>query len=211
MAALFVTFEGGEGTGKSSHARRLAERLTEAGCAVLLTREPGGSPGGEDLRELLVTGLTGRWSAEAEALLNYAARDSHLRETIRPALQRGEVVICDRFMDSTRAYQGYAGGCDLELIDTLEKHIVGKDRPGLTFILDIGPSQGLARAKGREHIGEDRFERKGIGYHERLRDGFREIARNDPGRCRLVDSSRAPDVVAADIWASIAPLAGVAR
>jgi dTMP kinase len=210
MEGLFVTFEGGEGTGKSSHARRLATRLTDAGRAVVLTREPGGSAGAEELRRLLVTGGTERWSAKAETLLNYAARDSHLRETIRPALQRGEVVICDRFMDSTRVYQGFAGGCDLALIDVLEERIVGRDRPALTLVLDVEAAEGLARAKGRGAPGEDRFERKGLAFHEKLREGFREIARREPKRCRLIDSSRDADEVAGDIWAEVAPLAGLA-
>jgi dTMP kinase len=210
MAGVFVTFEGGEGTGKSSHARRLAQRLTDAGRKVELTREPGGSPGGEELRRLLVTGRTERWSAEAEALLNYAARDAHLRETIRPALRRGDVVVCDRFMDSTRVYQGFAGGCDLALIDMLEKHIVGRDRPAVTLVLDVDVSQGLVRAKGRGAPGEDRFERKGIEYHKKLRDGFLAIAKGDPQRCRLIDSSRDVEAVAKDVWTVVAPLVGLA-
>ena len=210
MTGLFVTFEGGEGTGKSSHSRRLADRLMQAGRTVLLTREPGGSPGAEDLRKLLVTGNTERWSAKAEALLNYAARDAHLIETIGPALERGEVVLCDRFMDSTRVYQGYAGGCDMALIDMLEDQIVGLNRPAVTLILDVEVSLGLLRAKGRGAPGEDRFERKGPEYHQKLRDGFREVARLDPKRCRLIDSSRETETVAGDIWAAVAPLAGVA-
>jgi dTMP kinase len=210
MAGLFVTFEGGEGTGKSSHARRLAERLRQAGRIVVLTREPGGSPGAEELRKLLVTGETERWSAAAETLLNYAARDAHLNETIRPALARGDIVLCDRFMDSTRVYQGYAGGCDLALIDVLETHVVGSDRPAVTLILDVEASQGLARAKGRGKPGEDRFERKGVAYHQKLRYGFREIARREPDRCRLIDTSRAVEAVAGDIWAAVAPLVGLA-
>ena len=121
MPGVFITFEGGEGTGKSSHARDLAEALRKSGRTVVLTREPGGSPSAEEVRALLVTGAVGRWSADAEALLNYAARDSHLRETIRPALVRGDLVLCDRFMDSSRAYQGFAGGGDMALIDTLEQ------------------------------------------------------------------------------------------
>jgi dTMP kinase len=208
MDGLFVTFEGGEGTGKSTHARRLSERLTEAGRSVVLTREPGGSPGAEDLRKLLITGDTKRWSAKAEALLNYAARDAHLRETIKPALERGDIVICDRFIDSTRVYQGYAGGCDMALIDMLEQHIVGHDRPALTLILDVEASQGLVRAKGRGGPGEDRFERMQLSFHQKLREGFREIARLEPERCRLIDSSREPEAVARDIWAAVAPLAG---
>ncbi|TMJ36872.1 MAG: dTMP kinase [Alphaproteobacteria bacterium] len=208
--AGFITFEGGEGTGKSSHARDLAESLRKAGKAVVLTREPGGAPGAEDIRALLVTGTVGRWSPQAETLLNYAARESHLRETIRPALLRGELVLCDRFMDSTRAYQGFAGGGDLELIDALERKIVGATRPGLTLILDVDPELGLKRAKGRGGGSEDRFEKKGLEFHRKLREGFLTIAAQDPQRCRVIDSSRPYAAVAEDIWREVAPLAGVA-
>jgi len=209
MPGHFITFEGGEGTGKSSHARDLAESLRKKGRTVVLSREPGGSPGAEDIRALLVTGATGRWSATAEILLNYAARESHLRETIRPALARGDLVLCDRFMDSTRAYQGFAGGGDMELIDALERQIVGATRPELTLILDVDPELGLTRAKGRGASGEDRFEKKGLEFHRSLRQGFLTIAAKDPGRCRVIDSSRPYEVVASDIWRIVAPIAGV--
>ncbi|MGE0008238.1 MAG: dTMP kinase [Parvibaculaceae bacterium] len=209
MAGRFITFEGGEGTGKSSHARDLALALRETGRRVLLTREPGGSPGAEDVRALLVTGAVGRWSATAETLLNYAARESHLRETIRPALLGGDLVLCDRFMDSTRVYQGVAGGCDMALIETLERKIVGETRPDLTLILDVEPELGLARAKKRAD-GEDRFEKKGLAFHRRLREGFLAIAAEDPRRCRIVDSSRPYEAVAQDIWRLVQPLSGAA-
>ena len=209
MPGHFITFEGGEGTGKSSHARDLAESLRKKGRTVVLSREPGGSPGAEDIRALLVTGATGRWSATAEILLNYAARESHLRETIRPALARGDLVLCDRFMDSTRAYQGFAGGGDMELIDALERQIVGATRPELTLILDVDPELGLTRAKGRGASGEDRFEKKGLEFHRSLRQGFLTIAAKDPGRCRVIDSSRPYGAVANDIWRLVAPIAGV--
>jgi len=209
MPGHFITFEGGEGTGKSSHARDLAESLRKKGRTVVLSREPGGSPGAEDIRALLVTGATGRWSATAEILLNYAARESHLRETISPALARGDLVLCDRFMDSTRAYQGFAGGGDMELIDALERQIVGATRPELTLILDVDPELGLTRAKGRGASGEDRFEKKGLDFHRSLRQGFLTIAAKDPGRCRVIDSSRPYEVVASDIWRIVAPIAGV--
>jgi len=209
MPGHFITFEGGEGTGKSSHARDLAESLRKKGRTVVLSREPGGSPGAEDIRALLVTGATGRWSATAEILLNYAARESHLRETIRPALARGDLVLCDRFMDSTRAYQGFAGGGDMELIDALERQIVGATRPELTLILDVDPELGLTRAKGRGASGEDRFEKKGLEFHRSLRQGFLTIAAKDPGRCRVIDSSRPYGAVANDIWRIVAPIAGV--
>lgn len=202
--AAFITFEGGEGTGKSSHARDLAESLRKAGKVVVLTREPGGAPGAEDIRALLVTGTVGRWSPQAETLLNYAARESHLRETIRPALLRGELVLCDRFMDSTRAYQGFAGGGDLELIDALERKIVGATRPELTLILDVDPELGLKRAKGRSDRSEDRFEKKGLEFHRKLREGFLTIAAQDPQRCRVIDSSRPYAAVAEDIRRAVA-------
>jgi len=171
---------------------------------VVLTREPGGAPGAEDIRALLVTGTVGRWSPQAEILLNYAARESHLRETIRPALLRGELVLCDRFMDSTRAYQGFAGGGDVELIDALERKIVGATRPELTLILDVDPELGLRRAKGRSSGGEDRFEKKGLEFHRKLREGFLTIAAQDPQRCRVIDSSRPYAAVAEDIWRAVA-------
>lgn len=210
MPGHFITFEGGEGTGKSSHARDLAESLRKKGRSVVLTREPGGSPGAEDIRTLLVTGSAVRWSATAETLLNYAAREAHLRETIRPALARGDLVLCDRFMDSTRAYQGVAGGADMELIETLERRIVGTTRPELTLILDVDPELGLKRAKGRGASAEDRFEKKGLEFHRILREGFLAIAAQDPQRCRVIDSSRSYQAVADDIWRLVAPLAGAA-
>lgn len=206
MAALFVTFEGGEGAGKSTHCRLLAERLRGLGRTVTLTREPGGSPAAEQVRELLVSGATNRWSPEAEALLNYAARDSHLRETIRPALSKGEIVICDRFIDSTRAYQGYAGGCDMAFIDALERQIVGTDRPRLTLIFDLDVARGLERAGGRGTSGEDRFERKGMAFHQRLRDGFLAIAKAEPERCRLIDASGSVEATANAVWRHVEPL-----
>jgi dTMP kinase len=207
VAGRFITFEGGEGTGKSSHARDLADALRKNGKSVVLTREPGGSPGAEDIRALLVTGAVGRWSATAETLLNYAGRESHLRETIRPALARGDLVVCDRFMDSTRVYQGFAGGCDMELIEALERKIVGETRPDLTLVLDVDPELGLARAKKRAD-GEDRFEKKGLTFHRKLREGFLAVAAKDPVRCRIVDSSRSYDAVARDILHFVHSLCG---
>jgi dTMP kinase len=201
MAGLFITLEGGEGSGKSTHAKRLAERLIALGRQVVVTREPGGTPGAEQVRGLLVAGETARWSPMAEALLNYAARDSHLQSVIRPALGRDAVVICDRFMDSTRAYQGYAGGCDLAFIDALEKAVVGKTRPDLTLIFDLPAEAGLARAKGRgEKAGEDRYERKGLEFHRRLRQGFLDIQSGEPRRCKLVDAALPSDAVADRAW-----------
>jgi dTMP kinase len=200
MPAPFITFEGGEGVGKTTHIKLLAARLEASGWNLTLTREPGGSDAAEQLRSLLVEGATGRWSAEAEALLNYAARDSHLREKIRPALASGQLVLCDRFMDSTRAYQGYAGGCDMAMIDAMEKAVVGDTRPDLTLIFDVDPETGLERARGRGDSAEDRFERKGLEFHERLRQGFLEIAKSDPGRCKVIDGSLRIDEIESIIW-----------
>jgi dTMP kinase len=206
VKGLFVTFEGGEGSGKSVHTKALAERLRGQGKNVTLTREPGGAPGSEAIRKLLVTGEAGRWSADAETLLNYAARDEHLRTIIRPALASRGIVICDRFMDSTRVYQGYAGDCDLRFIDTLERYVVADTRPDLTIILDIDPELGLSRAQGRGNNDENRFEKKGIAFHRKIRDGFLHIAKADPARCRVIDSSRPSDDVDTEIWKQLSAL-----
>lgn len=205
MPGRFVTFEGGEGAGKSTHVRLLAQRLA-GDREIVATREPGGTDEAEAVRDLLVTGGVGRWSAEAEALLNYAARDSHLNRIIRPALDRGAMVICDRFMDSTRAYQGYAGGSRLELIDELERSIVGPTRPDMTFILDLDTDLGLSRAGGRGDTREDRFERKGRDFHEKLRSAFLNIARREPTRCRVIDASQSVETVAESVWQSVREL-----
>jgi len=197
---MFITFEGGEGTGKSTQVKLLAGRLRAEGKQVVTTREPGGTPEAEALRALLVSGDIGRWSAEAEALLNYAARDSHLANVIRPALADGKTVICDRFMDSTRAYQGYAGGGSMLLIDELERSIVGTTRPTLTLVFDLDPRLGLGRAKLRGGAVEDRYERKGLAFHQRLRNGFLAIAKSEPRRCTLIDASRSIEDVAHQVW-----------
>ncbi len=191
---LFISFEGGEGAGKSTQIRLLADWLKAQGKAVCLTREPGGPPESEAIRELLIHGRVDRWSADAEALLNYAARDAHLRQTIRPALLRGEIVLCDRFMESTRAYQGYAGHANPELLDHLERVIVGKTVPNLTFIFDLDPALGLTRAKRRG--GADRYERKLIVFHKELRDGFLAIAKSNPKRCLVLDASQPVEIIA---------------
>jgi dTMP kinase len=198
MPGLFITFEGGEGAGKSTQVRKLAAHLSSLGRDVVVTREPGGTPEAEAIRAILVNGDTGKLSSKAEALLNCAARDSHLNTLIRPALLRGAVVICDRFMDSTRAYQGLAGDCPLALIDALEFEVVGNTRPDVTLIFDLSPAVGLARAKQRCG-GEDRFERKGAVFHDALRAGFLKIAEDDPNRCAVIDASEREDDVFAQI------------
>lgn len=204
MPELFITFEGGEGSGKSTQIRRLAGRLQEQGRDLLITREPGGTPEAEAVRALLVSGDVARWTPTSEALLNYAAREQHLEQVIRPALATGRTVLCDRFMDSTRAYQGYAGGCDLGFIDALEKAVVGPTRPGLTLVFDLDPAIGLARAKARgDAQAEDRYERKGLAFHQKLREGFLDILRREPKRCRLVDASQDIDAVAEDVWSIV--------
>jgi dTMP kinase len=199
MAGTFITFEGGEGAGKSTQIKRLAEHLTQRSAAIVVTREPGGAPVAEEIRSILVNGEPGKFSAEAEALLNYAARDAHLKSVIRPALEARKTVLCDRFMDSTRAYQGYAGDCSMQLIDMLEREIVGDTRPSLTFVFDLDPAIGLQRAKSRGHGIEDRYERKGIPFHRKLREGFLAIARKEPQRCIVVDASQPVETVWADI------------
>ncbi|TAN56061.1 MAG: dTMP kinase [Rhodospirillales bacterium] len=196
--ANFITLEGGEGGGKSTQARKLAEFLKTKGHEVLLTREPGGSPGAEDIRKLLVSGEPGRWDAMTEALLHTAARRDHLQRTVWPALEAGTWVISDRFVDSTLAYQGYGHELGAERI--LDMHRIANDgfMPDLTLILDLPVEAGLARANSRGG-GEDRYERMKLEFHHRLRQGFLKIAANDPKRCRVVDASRNMDDVAAQI------------
>jgi dTMP kinase len=206
MPGTFVTFEGGEGTGKSTQLKLLADTINARGIPFIQTREPGGTPEAEALRSLLVNGDPGRWTAEAEALLNYAARASHLKKVIRPALAAGIFVLCDRFSDSTRAYQGYAGGCDMKLLDALEDSIVGQTRPAMTLILDIDPAMGLARAHYRADGSEDRYERKGLEFHQRLRAGFLQIASAEPKRCKVIDASGTIDEVKARIHAAVEPV-----
>ncbi|ALL13430.1 dTMP kinase [Caulobacter henricii] len=194
----FISFEGGEGAGKSTQIRRLADRLQSAGHDIVLTREPGGSPGAETIRDLLVNGEADRWSPVTETLLMYAARRDHLERVIRPALDRGAVVLCDRFSDSTRAYQGAGGDAPAALIAALEDHVLGDSIPDLTLIFDLPPAVGLARAAARG--GAARFESKGLEFHERLRAGFMAIAQGEPKRCALIDANATPDQVSEAVW-----------
>lgn len=195
----FISFEGGEGTGKSTQVRRLADRLGARGLEVVATREPGGSSGAEALRTLLVEGAADRWSATSETLILYAARADHLERTIRPALDRGGWVVSDRFSDSTRAYQGAAGGVSAAFITALESEVVGNTRPDLTLILDLPVEAGLARA-GRRGGVEHRFESKGTVFHQRLREGFLDLAIRESSRCVLIEASGAEEAVADAIW-----------
>jgi dTMP kinase len=195
----FISLEGGEGAGKSTQARLLAERLSAGGLEVVQTREPGGSPGAEAIRALLVEGAADRWSAISETLMMYAARRDHIERVIAPALERGASVISDRFFDSTRAYQGAGGGAPAALIGVLEREVVGAVTPDLTLVLDMPIEAGLARAAGRAG-GEGRFESKGREFHERLRAAFLDIARREPERCAVLSAEGDLEAVAARIW-----------
>ena len=198
----FVTLEGGEGAGKSTQIRLLAAWLSEQGIDHVQTREPGGAPGAERIRELLVRGDADRWTPIAETLLHYAARADHLDRTIRPALAAGRWVICDRFADSTTAYQGYGHGVPFDVIDSLFKAVVGDTAPNLTLILDLPVEQGLQRAAARSGH-ENRYEQMAPDFHYRLRDGFLAIARQNPQRCVVIDANRAVDAIQSDIQAEI--------
>ncbi len=207
--AKFITFEGGEGAGKSTQIALLAEGLTAAGISVRTTREPGGTPGAEQIRALLVTGEAERWDAMTEALLHFAARREHLRGVVRPSLEAGQWVLSDRFADSTMAYQGYGHGLGRAAIERLYALAVGDFAPDLTLILDVPVTLGLERALARGD-GEDRYEGLGAEFHERLRQGFREIAEREPGRCALIDARGEVASVQAAIRASVTERLGVA-
>lgn len=206
----FITFEGGEGAGKSTQIKLLADALRRAGHEVRLTREPGGAPGAEDIRRLLVEGEPGRWTAETEALLHFAARADHLERVIRPALVSSTWILCDRFADSTIAYQGYGHGLDLAWLQQLRGRVVGATEPGLTLILDLPVETGLARAAQRHGkashglITEDRYERMDRAFHQRLREGFLAIARAEPERCKVIDADRPVEEITRDVLAAMA-------
>ncbi len=198
----FITFEGGEGTGKSTQVARLVERLRARDLEVVQTREPGGSSGAEDIRNIALNGDAGRWSPMTETMLMFAARSDHLERTIRPALEAGRWVVCDRFADSSRAYQGVGGGTPADFIEALDAAIVGETQPDLTLVFDLPVSIGLERAFGRG-LFETRFESKGLEFHERLRRGFLDIAARHPERCVVIDAEGDQDVVEARVWAAI--------
>jgi dTMP kinase len=204
MRGRFITFEGGEGSGKSTHARLLADHLNSVGIEVVLTREPGGSPGAEVIRHILLSGVAKPLGAETEAILFAAARDDHVRATIRPALEAGKWVICDRFIDSTRVYQGVLGKVDEKLIRSLERVTVGAAMPNLTFLLDVPAKIGLARATRRRGAGTtDRFESESIEFHEELRRAYLALAENEPKRCIVIDGRAPRDVVSERIWTTV--------
>jgi dTMP kinase len=204
----FITFEGGEGAGKSTQAKRLAAALESCGISVRATREPGGSSGAEQIRALLVEGEPGRWDVLTETLLMFAARVDHLTETIRPALSAGRWVICDRFTDSTYAYQGAGRGLDAKTIAAIENAAIQSLRPDLTFILDVPVETGLSRANARG-VHETRFEHFDVAFHARLRDFFHALAAREPERCVLIDSTAPPDEVAAQIWQTVSLRFGI--
>jgi dTMP kinase len=201
MRGHFITFEGGEGAGKSTHAALLAQRLRSLGVGIVLTREPGGSPGAEIIRHVLLSGAAKPLGEAAEAILFAAARDDHVRNTIEPALSSGRWVICDRFVDSTRVYQGAVGQVDPLLLKALERVTVGTLKPDLTFILDVPVEVALGRAVKRRGEGKpDRFEAENAEFHERLRDAFLHLNYSEPDRCVLIDATDPRQSVAERIW-----------
>jgi dTMP kinase len=200
----FITFEGGEGSGKSTHIKKLAERLNAAKLRTILTREPGGSPGAEIIRHLVLSGMGKLLGPDAETLLFAAARDDHVRTVIKPALNQGIWVLCDRFSDSTRAYQGRLGHVAPEVLNAMERVTIGDLKPDLTIILDVPAEVGIKRAAARRGTGApDRFEAEDLKFHQELRDAYRQIAAGEPERCVLIDANADPGTVAADIWTTL--------
>jgi dTMP kinase len=200
----FISFEGGEGAGKSTQIKRLEDKLAAAKVPTLVTREPGGSPGAEIIRHLLLSGMGKLLGPDAETLLFAAARDDHVRTVIEPALSRGIWVLCDRFSDSTLVYQGILGKVPPALLSAMQRVTIGDLKPDLTIILDVAVEIGLQRAAARRgKDAADRFEAEGVKFHQELREAYRRIAAAEPERCLLVDASSEPDVVAANIWAAL--------
>jgi dTMP kinase len=200
----FITFEGGEGSGKSTQIKKLAERLEAAKVRTIITREPGGSPGAEVIRHLILSGMGKLLGAEAETLLFAAARDDHVRTVIQPALSQGAWVLCDRFSDSTRVYQGRVGNVAPGLLNAMERVTIGDLKPDLTIILDIPVEVGLKRAAARRgDAAPDRFESEDIKFHQNLREAYREIAAAEPGRCVLIDANADANTVASSVWAAL--------
>ena len=200
----FITFEGGEGAGKSTQIRLLAERLDATGLRTVVTREPGGSPGAEIMRHLVLSGMGKLLGSATESLLFAAARADHVKLVIAPALEQGMWVLCDRFADSTRAYQGYAGEVDPKFLDALERVTIGNLKPDLTIILDLPIETGMRRAAERRGKGApDRFESEAAGFHQKLRDAFRQIAEREPDRCVLIDAEGEPAIVAGRVWTAL--------
>jgi dTMP kinase len=204
LRGRFITFEGGEGSGKSTQIRKLAERLDAERLRAIVTREPGGSPGAEIIRHLVLSGMGKLLGPDAETLLFAAARDDHVRTVILPALNQGIWVLCDRFYDSTRAYQGRLGQVSPGVLNAMQRVTIGDLKPDLTVILDLPVEIGLQRAAARRGSGApDRFEAEDIKFHQDLRDAYRQIATEDPQRCVLIDASADPDTVAGRIWTAL--------
>lgn len=200
----FITFEGGEGSGKSTQIKTLAERLNAERLRTLVTREPGGSPGAEIIRHLVLSGMGKLLGADAETLLFAAARDDHVRSVILPALSQGTWVLCDRFSDSTRVYQGRVGHVAPEVLNAMERVTIGDLKPDLTIILDVPVEIGMQRAAARRGTdAPDRFEAEDIEFHQQLREAYRQIAAAEPERCALIDATVEPAKVAANIWAAV--------
>jgi dTMP kinase len=204
----FITLEGGEGAGKSTQLRRLVAVLEEKNIPCVQTREPGGSPGAEEIRALLVKGEPGRWDARTEALLMFAARTDHVAKTIAPALQSGKWVVSDRFTDSTYAYQGAGRGLGFAPIEALEKAMLSGTKPDLTLVLDLPVEAGLKRTHARTHE-ETRFEKFDTSFHETLRKAFLDIAKREPQRCAVIDAAQSEDAVAAAIWRTVSSRLGI--
>lgn len=192
---LFITFEGGEGAGKTTQIKRLAAALGEK---TITTREPGGTPESESLRNLFVAHHGQNWPLEAQLLLMFTARSLHTQKLILPALEKGSTVLCDRYTDSSRVYQGYAGGLALDRIESIKQAAIGEFEPDLTFILDLDPRVGLSRA-GARYTADDTFETKDLSFHEKLRAGFLDIAAKNPNRCIVINAAQDEDSVAAEI------------
>jgi dTMP kinase len=200
----FITFEGGEGAGKSTQIKKLADRLNAAKLKTIVTREPGGSPGAEIMRHLVLSGMGKLLGPDAETLLFAAARDDHVRTVIQPALNQGTWVLCDRFYDSTRAYQGSLGSVPDGVIKAMQRVTIGDLKPDLTIVLDLPVEIGLQRAAARRGSGApDRFEAENLEFHRTLREAFRKIAAEDPARCTLIDANADPDTVAARVWSAL--------
>jgi dTMP kinase len=204
LRGRFITFEGGEGSGKSTQIRKLAERLDTAKLRAIVTREPGGSPGAEIIRHLVLSGMGKLLGPDAETLLFAAARDDHVRTVILPALDQGIWVLCDRFFDSTRAYQGHLGQVLPGLLNAMQRVTIGDLKPDLTIILDVPVEIGLQRAAARRgNAVADRFEAEDVKFHQDLREAYRQIAAEDPQRCVLIDATADPDTVASKVWAAL--------
>lgn len=201
----FITFEGGEGAGKSTQIRLLADRLTAEGHEVVVSREPGGSPGGEAVRHVLLSGAAEPFGPSMEAMLFAAARSDHVEQIIHPAIDAGRIVLCDRFLDSSRVYQGVSGRLDKAFMATLEKIAINGMMPDLTIILDLDPTEGMRRAAARRGADEaDRYEKEDLALQEERREAYIDIARAEPARCVIIDAAQEPDAVADAVWTRVA-------